>query len=88
MKCLFHGTPSAALFFALLGCNSTGMPRTDKIRATVNPSEALGVDRSLALDCVLHNVTPSLGNRLTLPVVETRGFSVLRGLPSGTDIVL
>ena len=25
---------------------------------------------------------------LTLPVVETRGFSVLRGLPSGTDIVL
>ena len=27
-------------------------------------------------------------DRLTLPVVETRGFSVLRGLPSGTDIVL
>ena len=25
---------------------------------------------------------------LTLPVVETRGFSVLRGLPSGTDMVL
>ena len=25
---------------------------------------------------------------LTLPIVETRGFSVLRGLPSGTDIVL
>lgn len=25
---------------------------------------------------------------LTLPVVETRGFSVLRGLPSGTGIVL
>ena len=27
-------------------------------------------------------------DELTLPVVETRGFSVLRGLPSGTDIVL
>ena len=26
--------------------------------------------------------------RLTLPIVETRGFSVLRGLPSGTDTVL
>lgn len=51
-------------FFTLLGCNSTGMPRTDKIRATVNPSEALGVDRSLALDYVLHDVTPSLGNRV------------------------
>lgn len=25
---------------------------------------------------------------LTLPIVETRGFSVLRGLPSGTDTVL
>ena len=64
MKRLFHGTPSAALFFALLGCNSTGMPRTDNIRSTVNPSEALGVDRSLALDYVLHDVTPSLGNRV------------------------
>lgn len=30
----------------------------------------------------------STGNGLTLPVVETRGFSVLRGLPLGTDIVL
>ena len=30
----------------------------------------------------------SQANKLTLPVVETRGFSVLRGLPSGTDIVL
>lgn len=29
-----------------------------------------------------------LGAKLTLLIVETRGFSVLRGLPSGTDIVL
>ena len=34
------------------------------------------------------NVSSETRDALTLPVVETRGFSVLRGLPSGTDIVL
>lgn len=40
-----------------------------------------GIERGYTLDA---------GTRvsLTLPVVETRGFSVLRGLPSRTDIVL
>ena len=33
-------------------------------------------------------VVGNILNVLTLPVVETRGFSVLRGLPSGTDMVL
>ena len=36
------------------------------------------------LDCDLYIRIATL----TLPVVETRGFSVLRGLPSRTDIVL
>lgn len=64
MKRLFHGTPSAALFFALLVYNPTGMTRADKIRTAVNSGKALGVDRSLALEHVLHDVTPSLENRV------------------------
>ena len=37
---------------------------------------------------VLATPTDDVFISLTLPVVETRGFSVLRGLPSRTDIVL
>lgn len=59
MKRLFHGTPSAALFFTLLVCGSTGMSSTDKIRTAVDSGKALGVDRSLALEHVLHNVSSS-----------------------------
>lgn len=33
-------------------------------------------------------VKPLVLAMLTLLIVETRGFSVLRGLPSGTDTVL
>ena len=50
--------------------------------------DGAGADSTTIGAVLAHQDTAWVSVGLTLPVVETRGFSVLRGLPSGTDIVL
>ena len=70
---------------ALLSKDETVGMETGKINSLLTARRPITLVGAIS---ALPPLLPSSADPLTLPVVETRGFSVLRGLPSGTDMVL